>query len=129
MEIWKKEEGRRPSGHLSPEAGGIIKSIHNSNTATGTPFCLQAQQAQWQSRRHGKDDRIISPRIILNHPVDFVTKDDLQGNVPKLTKSLPNGRQQGAWGRRASRAAPMRLVVVHLAIISLVLVHFLVNHP
>ena len=37
-----------------------------------------------QSRRHGKDDRMISPQIILNHPVDFISKDDLPRNEAKL---------------------------------------------
>ena len=43
-----------------------------------------------------------SPKIILNHAVYFITKDDLQGNVAKLQKSSPNGRQQGAEGGGAS---------------------------
>ena len=49
-----------------------------------------------QSRRHGKDDRMVSPRIIPNHPVGLITKEDVPGNEAKLRKSLPSGRQQGA---------------------------------
>ena len=30
-----------------------------------------------QSRRHGKDDWIKSAWIMLNHPVDLVSEDDL----------------------------------------------------
>ena len=42
------------------------------------PRCSQCR-APLHSRRHSKDDRMKSPRIILNHTVDLVTKDDLPG--------------------------------------------------
>ena len=82
-----------------------------------------------QSRRHGKDDKMISPQIILNHPVDFITKDDIPGNEVKLRKSLPNGRRQGPKGGGEKRRPLREFVVFHLVRKSLVLLDFLVNHP
>ena len=79
----------------------------------------------WQSHRLGKDDRMISPQIILNHPVDFITKDDLPGNEAKLRKSLPNGGRQGPKGGGASRRPLRGVVVLHSVRISLVLLHSL----
>ena len=58
-----------------------------------------------QSRRHGKDDRMISPQIILNHPVDFITKDDLPGNEANPhqmedNKAPPSAAPQGGGASR-----------------------------
>ena len=68
---------------------------------------------------------MISPKLIPNHPVDFVTKDDLpgtQGNRYEMedNKSPPSAAPRG----RASRR-PLGFVVFNLVRISLVLPHLL----
>ena len=104
------------SSNVESGSLGRFQSLELSYTFSliHTPgqLLLSCFQSITQSHRHGKDDTMISPQIILNHHVELITQDDLPGNEAKQRKSLPNGRRQ---------TPLLSLVVLHLVRLSRVL--------